>query len=129
MALTNDVQYVERKGDRLEFGVLANVKIYGGAGVAITSAKAAVPMGHVSAAKFVGFAEERVDNTGGATGARTVRVKKEIIKIPLTATVANIGAAVYMTADDTFTLDNTGSPLQCGTVWTVDAAGTWLKPL
>ena len=129
MALANDVQYTERNGDQLEYGVLTNIRIYGGAATAITAAKVAVPVGHGSAVKFVGFAEERVDNTGGATGDRTVRVNKKIRLIPLSATVANMGAAVYATDDNTFTLDNTGSPLQVGTVWAVDTAGTWLKPL
>lgn len=129
MALTNDVQYRERNGDQLEYGVLTNIKIYGGGATAITSAKLAVPVGHGSASKFIGFAQERVDNTGGASGDRTVKVNKKIRLIPLSATVANMGAAVYATDDNTFTLDNTGSPMQVGTIWAVDAMGTWLKPL
>lgn len=126
MALANDVLYPERNGDAYTFGVLANVKLYGRAVGGITSGKLAVPAGHGSAVKLIGLVEERVDNTGGADGDQKVRFKKGVFLVPLTATVANIGAAVYASDDNTFTL-TAGSLLQIGIVHAVDADGTWLK--
>jgi predicted RecA/RadA family phage recombinase len=127
MTATNDLFYLEKPGQSYGFGVLAGIKLYGRAVVGITSTKLAVPAGHVSAVKLIGLAEERTDNTLGADGDVKVRAKKGVYLIPLSATVANIGAAVYATADDTFTLSTTGSPLQIGVIDAVDADGTWLK--
>lgn len=126
MTASNDLQYKERDGRQYDFPVLTNVKIYGRAAVGITSNKEMVPAAHGSAVKLIGLAEERYDNTGGATGAILGRAKKGVFLIPLSATPANIGAAVYASADDTFTL-TAGSLLQIGIVHAVDVEGTWLK--
>jgi predicted RecA/RadA family phage recombinase len=126
MTATNDLNYREREGGAYGYAVLAGQKIFGRAVVGITAAKAAVPAGHANAVKLIGLAEERADNTNGATGDVYVRVKKGVFLIPLAAAVSDIGAAVYASADDTFTL-TAGSLLQIGTVHAVDADGTWLK--
>ena len=55
---------------------------------------------------FLGFAEKQVDNSGGAAGAVTVRVKSRgRVELPVTGAVlaSNDGALVYASADDTFT--------------------------
>ena len=127
MAATNDLNYQERDGKAYAFPALAGVKIYGRAAGGITANKEAVPAGHVSAVKLIGLAEERVDNTNGATGDQLVKFRKGTFLIPLAATPANIGAAVYASADDTFTLSSAGGVLQIGVVDAIDAAGTWLK--
>lgn len=126
MTASTDLYYPEKLGQSYGYGVLAGVKLYGRAIVGITSTKLAVPAGHGSAVKLIGLAEERVDNSAGADGDVKVRVKKGLFLIPLSATVANIGAAVYATADDTFTL-TASTNLQIGVIDAVDADGTWLK--
>lgn len=131
MAATNDIRAIKKPGPSRAYGypVLANILIFGGAAVGITASKEAVPAGHVSAVKLIGFAEERIDNTGGATGDQYVNVEKDVRVIPLAgAAVANIGAAVYASADDTFTL-TAGALLQIGIIDAIDADGVWLKTL
>lgn len=128
MAASNDLTYVERQGHQYEFPALADTLYYGRAAIGVTAAGVAVPAGHANAVKLIGFNIERVDNRGGATGERRVRVKKGIFKIPLAATAANTQAPVYMTADDTFTL-TASTNLQIGTIDAVDADGVWLKTL
>lgn len=129
MAASNDLDYTERQGASYEFPALADTLYYGRAGIGVTAAGVAVPAGHANAVKLVGFSAERVDNRGGAAGAQRVRVKKGVFRIPLAgATAANIQAAVYMTADDTFTL-TASTNLQIGTIDAVDADGVWLKTL
>jgi len=129
MAATNDIRTKKRDGKSYGYPVLAGVLIYGGAAVGITAAMAAVPAGHADAVKLIGFSEERIDNTMGATGDQYVKIEKGVRLIPLAgATVADIGAAVYASADDTFTLV-AGVLLQIGTIHAIDAEGVWLKTL
>ncbi len=128
MTASNDIRAKKKFGGRsYGYPALAGVKVYGGACVGITANKEAVPAGNVNAVKLMGFAEERIDNTNGLTGDQYVKIEKDIRLIPLAgAVVANIGAAVYASADDTFTL-TAGSLLQIGTIDAIDADGVWLK--
>lgn len=131
MAATDDIRSRKKPGlgRRYAYPVLGGQKIFGGAAVGITANKEAVPAGHASAVKLIGFAEERVDNSLGATGDLSVTVEKDARLISLAgATVANIGATVYASADDTFTL-TAGSLLALGTIDAIDADGVWLKTL
>jgi hypothetical protein len=131
MAATNDIRAKKKPGHTRAYGlpVLANLVIFGGAAVGITANKEAVPAGHASAVKLLGFAEERIDNTGGATGDQYVKIEKDVRIIPLAGAIpANIGAAVYASADDTFTL-TAGALLQIGIIDAIDADGVWLKTL
>lgn len=131
MVATNDLRIKRRPipGNSYAYPVLGGQKIFGRAVVGITAAMAAVPAGHVNAVKLIGFAEERVDNSAGATGDQSVKIEKGTFLIPLAgATVANINAAVYCTADDTFTL-TASTNLQIGTIDAIDADGVWLKTL
>lgn len=130
MAATTDIRSRRKHGGRsYGYPALAGVVLYGGAAAGITANKEAVPAGHASAVKLIGFVEERVDNTGGQTGDQIVRIEKDIRLIPLAgAVVANISAAVYASADDTFTL-TAGALLQIGTIDAIDADGVWLKTL
>jgi uncharacterized membrane protein (DUF2068 family) len=131
MTATDDIRSKRKPGLGRSYGypVLANTKIFGGSAVGITANREAVPAAHVSAVKLIGFAEQRADNTGGATGDQVVNIEKDVRLIPLAgATVANIGATVYASADDTFTL-TAGSLLAIGTIDAIDADGVWLKTL
>ena len=131
MAASTDIKYRERPGDAYGYPVLGGVRIYGRAVVGITAALAAVPAGHADAVALIGFAEERVDNSAGATGDQIVRAKKGVYNVPLAgATAANVNDPVYCVDDNTFTLDDDeGGNLQIGTLHAVDADGVWVKTL
>lgn len=63
---------------------------------------------------FLGFCQERADNSTGASGAIRARVRfKGLVEIPVTGVDGNddIKKAVYASDDDTFTLTSTSNTL------------------
>ena len=99
-------------GDILEYPVVATDIIYEGAAVGENGSGYARPL--VAQDPFLGFAEEKVDNSAGAAGAKNVRVKsKGYIKLPITsiAITSNDRPAVYASDDNTFTLTSTSNTL------------------
>src|SRR4051812_47939648 len=96
MALSNDRNTPRADGEIREFPVLANAVIYAGALVAITAAGYAEGGAVATTLKAVGRAEEHVDNTGGASGDLTVKVRKGIFRFKNSAagdaiTIADVG--------------------------------------
>lgn len=93
-----------------EYPVAATTKIWKGAAVGIASGNAR-PL--VAGDPFVGFCLETVDNTGSAG---TVRVKvrpRGVTQLPVASAALgdNSKAAVYASADDTFTKTATNNSL------------------
>jgi hypothetical protein len=90
-------------GERNEFPVIASDIIYEGAAVGIVKASGhARPLTAVD--RFVGFAEEQVDNSAGAAAALNVRViKKGAVKLSVTgAVITDVGQPVYAQDDNAF---------------------------
>lgn len=76
MALTKPFEAFERPGLLMSYK-LAAVKVYKGALVGVNSSGFATPMTHATAGlKFIGVANETVDNSGGAAGDKSVNVTK-----------------------------------------------------
>lgn len=99
-------------GDMLEYPVIASDIIYQGAAVGENASGYARPLeaGDV----FLGFAEEKADNSDGSAGDIRVRVKsKGYIKLDITdiAVTSNDRVAVYASDDNTFTLTSTSNSL------------------
>ena len=97
-------------GDRNEFPVIAADIIYEGAAVGLVLASGhARPL--TSADKFVGFAEDKADNSSGAAAAINVRVKKKgAVKLAVTGAVITDAAKklpVYASDDNTFSFIKT----------------------
>jgi hypothetical protein len=93
-----------------EYPVIADDIIYEGAAVGENASGFARPL--VAADVFLGFADRKVDNTGGAAGDKTVRVKqKGKIVLPVVGAdiTSNDRPAVYASDDDTFTLTATSN--------------------
>lgn len=65
--------------------MLTNVKIYKGSMVSVTDAGFAIASADTAAHKFMGIADEQVDNTGGASGAKYILVRYD--------TAVHLGAA------------------------------------
>jgi hypothetical protein len=117
MALAKDRNTPRADGDIREFGVLANAIIYAGALTVITAAGYAKGGAVATTLKAVGRAEEHVDNTGGADGAVTVRVRKGIFRFKNSAagdaiTIADVGATAYIVDDETVAKTNGTHPLR-----------------
>lgn len=89
-----------------EYPVIATDIIYEGAAVGENASGFARPL--VAGDPFLGFAENRCDNSAGAAGAKTLRVRRRgQVQLPVagaTAVTANDGPLVYASDDDTFTL-------------------------
>jgi len=89
--------------------VITNDIIYEGAAVGKSSGYAR-PL--VAGDDFMGFADRKVDNTGGSNGDKRVKVRQEgDIEIAVTGVtgVTNEGATVYASDDATYTLSSTGN--------------------
>jgi len=96
-------------GDVNEFPVIAADIIYEGAAVGTVIASGhARPLTSVD--EFVGFAEQKVDNSAGAAAAKNVRVvTKGTVKLSISgAVITDVGLPVYATDDDTFVFLPTG---------------------
>jgi len=97
------------QGDRNQFPVVASDIIYEGAAVGIVDASGhARPL--TSADRFVGFAEDRADNSAGAAAAIDVRVyRKGMVDLAISgAVITDVGQPVYATDDNTFSFIKTG---------------------
>lgn len=131
-ALNKDRNTPERTGDLLSLAVAGTKKIYAGALVALTAAGYATPGATSATLVGVGRAEEQVDNTNGADGDVSVRVRTGAFRWANSAggdeiTIASIGDACYMVDDQTVAkTDGGGTRSKAGIVADVDAQGVWV---
>ena len=87
----------------------AGAHVYKGALLGVTAAGYVRPL--VAGDLFAGVAYEEMDNTGGADGAKSVRMYTlgDFGHALSGATVANVGDAVYASADNTLTFNSTSN--------------------
>lgn len=108
MTALADIKDVRRQpGEILAFPVEEAVKIYEGALVMVNAAGYAVPGADTTNCFFVGVADETVDNTSGADGAKVVKVRTNgVITVASAAslTQANNMDTVYLADDQTVDL-------------------------
>lgn len=114
-------------------GVAADAVIHAGGQVARNAAGYAVPVTTALGLKGLGVAQETVDNTGGANGAKAVRVKRGVFIFANSGgadeiTIADIGNTAYGVDDQTVAkTDATGTRSAIGTIFDVDAKGVWVE--
>ncbi|MBW1991014.1 MAG: hypothetical protein JRI59_02600 [Deltaproteobacteria bacterium] len=103
-ALTQDRATAYREGIELEFPVAAATKIYAGSLVCANTQGYAVPAADEAGLKFLGVALEQVDNTGGADGAKVVRLRRTgVFEFNADSiTQAMVGDPMYIKDDNTF---------------------------
>lgn len=90
--------------------VIASDIIYKGSLVGDNASGYARPL--VAGDPLLGIAEETVDNSAGGAGAKTVKVRQQwAMQVSVTGVtgVGNVGATVYASDDDTFTLTSTSN--------------------
>ena len=110
-------------GEIESYPVVANDIIYEGAAVGENGAGYARPL--VGGDKFLGFAIEKIDNTGGDAGDKRIRVRtrgRAKLKVSSAAITDNDLAAVYANDDDTFEKGASGGSL-IGYVSQYESAG------
>ena len=132
-ALTADRNTPYRRGDDYVYPVAATTKIYAGSVVMLNAAgdatKGATATGQIAA----GRAEEQADNTTGAAGAKTVKVRKGVFRWANSAaadaiTKAEIGDTCYIVDDQTVAkTDGTATRSAAGKIMDVDASGVWVQ--
>lgn len=63
--------------------------------------------------KFAGFAEERVDNTSGTDGEKTIRTKFKgtvVLPAPSGVSLTDVGSNLFASDDNTFTTTSASTP-------------------
>jgi hypothetical protein len=103
-ALTRDRATSYREGIEVEFPVAAATKIYAGSMVCVNAGGYAAPAADTSGYRFAGVAMEQTDNSSGANGAETVRLRRTgVFEFDGAAlTQAMVGDAMYAVDDQTF---------------------------
>lgn len=124
-AATESILTSSRPGIKRNLSMKASSKVYGGTLAALTTA------GYVRAAvatnttdKIVGIADAEVDNSSGSNGDLKVDVLFGIFELAYTGTaptIADIGKPVYVSDDQTVTLDPTSAPPIVGVLHDVSA--------
>lgn len=133
MPLSSDRNTPYRESETLALRVASGAKIFGGALVAVNAGGYAVP-GSVSATlTYVGRAECKVDNTGGADGAKTVEVRRDKAFKWVNSSADPIGQAdlfktCYIVDDQTVARTNGANTRSvAGRVVGLDVDGVWVE--
>lgn len=122
----------ERTGDVLDFPVKASTKCYQG-GLAVLNAGYAAPGTAATGLKAVGRFEAEADNSSGAAGAISARIKQGTFKFTNSAAgdaIAqdDVGADCYIVDDQTVAkTDGTGTRSRAGIIVAVDSDGVWVQ--
>ncbi len=106
MGLTADRNTAHRDGEILSLNMAASEKIYGGSIVAVGTTGYAVSAADVAGLKVAGHAEEQVDNSAGANGDLTIKVRRKKTFIfknsgSNAVTAAHLFENVYVEDDET----------------------------
>jgi len=133
MALTQDRNTPMKDNGLVTIPVAAGVRIHAGAIIVANATGFAAPGTTALNLIYEGRAEEAVDNTGGADGAVTVKVRtgkrfkfKNLAADPVTQ--ASQGKVAYIVDDETVAATNgAGTRSAAGIVTNVDADGIWIK--
>ncbi|QDG74448.1 hypothetical protein [Labrenzia sp. PHM005] len=132
-ALTTDRRTPERVAALREFPLAAATTLYAGAMAALNAANELVPMSASTTLRAVGRCEARADNSAGASGDVSGRVKIGCFRFANSAaadeiTTADIGSTCYGVDDQTVAkTDGTGTRSAAGTIFDVDANGVWVE--
>jgi len=132
MSLSRDRNTPERAGDILELPVAANAVIHAGALVVVDAEGYAAPGSKATGLRAAGRAEEAVDNTGGANGDKSVRVRRGVFKWKNAAGdqvgVAHLLGDAYIEDDETVAAsDGSGSRSKAGKILGVESDGVWVE--
>lgn len=132
-ALTADRNTPYKDAEVLVAPVAATKKIYAGSLVAANATGYATPGATVTTLTALGRAEESVDNTSGADGAKTVTIRrKRAFKFanlggdPVTQ--ASLGKDCYIVDDQTVAATNgTNTRSVAGIVTQIESDGVWVE--
>ncbi|WP_236175537.1 hypothetical protein [Pseudomonas pseudonitroreducens] len=133
MALTKDRNTSRRDGIQFSDPVAAAAKIFAGSLVCLDASGNAVPGSTATTIKVRGVAQEQVDNTGGAAGAKRIETRRGVFQFANSAstdqiTRAEIGTQCYIVDDQTVAKTSaTNTRSVAGVVRDVDDGGVWVE--
>lgn len=133
MALTKDRNTSRRDGIQFSDPVAAAAKIFAGSLVCLDASGNAVPGTPSATLKARGVAQEQVDNTGGAAGAKRIESRRGLFQFANSAstdqiTRAEIGTQCYIVDDQTVAKTSaTNTRSVAGVVRDVDDGGVWVE--
>lgn len=131
MALTAARNTPERAGNVDAYPVAASTTCYQG-GIAVLNAGYSEPGSTATGLVAIGRFEETVDNSAGADGAVSARVKPGRFRFNNSASAdliaqADVGQDCYIVDDETVAkTDGTGTRSRAGKIAAVDANGVWV---
>ena len=133
MSLSKERNTPAMEGGLLELPAAANAKVYAG-GIGVVNASGYATKGSAATTlKAVGRIEESVDNTGGADGATTIKIRRGVFKFKNSATDAVTRASImgdcYIEDDETVaaTAGDPVSKSKAGKVISIDSDGVWVE--
>lgn len=129
MALAADRATQYREGLERPYPVATGVKIYAGSLVCLNASGYAAPGADTVNFKFIGVAQEQVDNTLGGNGAKKVLVRRtgEYLFKASSISQADVGKIMYLVDDQTCDESNPGQGIVCGVLTEyVSATSGWL---
>ncbi len=132
-ALTSARNTPAAQGDIRRPPLPANGKVWQGGMVQINAAGYAVSASATAANVTIGRADETVDNTGGANGDKSVKVRRGVFRFGNSAAGdliarTEIGKTVYVVDDQTVAkTNNAGARPAAGICFDVDAQGVWVE--
>lgn len=133
MSLAADRNTQRQDADVISVPVAAGAKIYAGALVVANATGYAAPGSKALNLTYLGRADEYMDNTGGADGAVSVRVRRRNAfywanSATDAVTQASLGKPCYIVDDQTVSGTN-GANTQsaAGVVVGLDANGVWVE--
>ena len=132
-ALIADRNTPMKDGELISVPVAANAKIFGGSLVVANATGFAAPGSVATTLTALGRAENFVDNTGGADGAKAVLVRrKQAFKFANHGAdlivQADTGKTCYVVDDQTVAKTNGGATRSiAGKVLAIEADGVWVE--
>lgn len=129
-ALSQDRNTVERDLKEVVHPVEGGKKIFAGSLVVLNAAGYAEPATTATGKRGLGRAEEAVDNSAGADGDLTVKVRRGTFRFANDGNVtrAHIEGSAYAVDDQTVApTDGTGTRSAVGTIRDLDDLGVWVE--
>ncbi|SDI83611.1 hypothetical protein SAMN05216588_12611 [Pseudomonas flavescens] len=131
MPLTTDRNTARMDTDLVVVAVGANVRIFAGALLVANAGGFAVPGHQAAGLKYIGRAEESVDNRGGAAGGRSVQIRRsKAFKWDNDGSVTqtHLFRTAYIVDDATVAADDAnGARSVAGQIVAIDPDGVWVE--
>lgn len=117
MALSADHEAKRAEGTQKSYLVYQSTTIYKGGLVVLNTSGYAIAGADSASVRFVGVSTEQVDNSTGASGAKSVTVDKsgEFEFVLNASSIAQVGTQMYISDDTTIASTSTNS-IKCGFV-------------